>query len=326
MDIFIGNRCQGKTTLLIKLSAESGRVIVAPTMNIANGIRSQAKRMGVEIPEPISFNNFIKLIQAPSWRDQHPQRYLLDELSSALYSMGIDVATLDAGYVKELPVEPLDWAGREVALACAKEREMSEKKGEENYGIACYENALRAYRALMREGHDGFSISVTKGILNRLIDGKCLSPIEDTPDIWAESQGPKNDSHKHYQCSRMPSLFKDVAPDGTVTYSDVERVVAVDVDKPDISYHNGFTTRLVDKIFPITMPYFPPSKKFKVVRDECLVDPKNGDYDTVAYLYLLTPTGQKVELNHYFKEVDGKLITIEKAEFDERKNRRVDKK
>lgn len=325
MEIFVGDRCQGKTTLLIKMSAESGRVIVAPTNNMAAAIKSQAKCMGVEIPNPIAWSNFIDSIKNPSWRNHKEQRFLLDEVSSVLYSVGIDVATLDAGYVKELPVEPLDWAGREVALACDKKRKMSEKKGEEDYGIACYESALRAYRTLMRDDHDGFSLSVTKGILNRLIDGKCLSPIEDTPDIWVESVRSKDDTHKHYQCSRLPSLFKDVAPDDTVTYSDVERVVAVNVDKPDISYHNGFVTRLVDKIFPITMPYFPSSVKFKVVRDECLVDPKNGDYDTVAYLYLLTPTGQKVELNHYFKEVDGKLVAIDKAEFDERKERRVDK-
>ncbi len=224
--------------------------------------------------------------------------------------------------------EAIEWAKREVALTCEKEREMAEEKGEESDGIACYESALRAYQSLVGDSKDQFYISVTKGILNRLIDGKCLSPIEDTPDVWEDISGtyPKEDTHKHYQCKRMSALFKDVAPDGTVTYSDVSRTYAVDVEKPDKAYTNGFTTRLIDKIFPIAMPYFPTDKRFKVVRDTFLFDKKNGDYDTIGFLYFVTPTGKKIELNHYFKEVDGQLVTIDKAEFDDRKAKRVDKK
>ena len=37
------------------------------------------------------------------------------------------------------------------------------------------------------------SIQITKSILNRLIDGKCLTPIEDDPDIWTMAE--RNDSH-----------------------------------------------------------------------------------------------------------------------------------
>jgi len=213
-------------------------------------------------------------------------------------------------------------------LAIEAEKKMAEEKGDEDYGVACYKSALRAYQYLARDGHSGYSIQITKGILNRLIDGKCLTPIEDTPDIWADisEMFSKDKKNKHYQCKRMSSLFKDVAPDGTATFSDTNRVYAVNIDNSDAAFTNGFTTRLVDLIFPITMPYFPASRKFKVVRDEFLVDPKNGDFDTVAYLYIVTPAGHKVELNRCFKEVDGKMVPIEKAEFDERKARRVDKK
>lgn len=222
--------------------------------------------------------------------------------------------------------EENDWAAREIALACQKEREAAEDTDDWAYGVACYESALRAYRSLMRDGHTGFSIAVTKGILNRLIDGKCLTPIEDTPDIWEKVEFGKDDPREHYQCKRIFSLFKEVAPDGTVTYSDTSRVYAVDVDSPNSAYTNGFVTQLVDKIFPITIPYFPTEKRFKVVRDTFLFDSKNGDYDTVAFLYILTPDGEKVELNRYFKEENGKMITIDKVEFEERKAKRVDKK
>lgn len=225
--------------------------------------------------------------------------------------------------------EPNDWAAREIALACQSERDAAEGSDDWDYGVACYESALRAYRSLMQDGHSGFSIAVTKGILNRLIDDKCLTAIEDTPDIWndiSREMGDKN-GRKHYQCTRMSSLFKDVEPDGTVTYSDINRVQAVNVDEPGIAYQNGFVTRLINNIFPITMPYFPTTNKFKVVREEFLVDPKMGDYDTVAFLEIITPDGKHIEMNRYFKETKERgMVQIEKAEYEERKAKRVDKK
>lgn len=215
------------------------------------------------------------------------------------------------------------WAAKEVELACQKEKEASEDSDEWDYGVACYESALRAYECLCRDGHSGFSIQITKSILNRLVDGKCLTPIEDTPDIWNKVDNGKG--AKKYQCKRMSSLFKEVASDGTATYRDVNRVYCVNIDAPDVSYTNGLATRLVDKLFPITMPYLPTGKKFKVVREEFLVDEKNGDYDTLAFLWIETPDGKKVEVNRYFKESDSTegFTPIDKAEYEERKARKV---
>lgn len=222
--------------------------------------------------------------------------------------------------------EKNDWAAKEVELACQMERESAKGTDDWEYGVACYESALRAYRSLCRDGHSGYSIQVTKSILNRLIDGRCLTPIEDTPDIWEEVKFGEDDPKTHYQCKRMSSLFKKVASDGTVTYSDVNRVQAISADNPGVAYHNGFCTRLVDKIFPITMPYFPATKKFKVVREEFLVDSAMGDYDTVVYLKIIAPDGKEIELNRYFKETKDGMAQIDKAEYDERKAKRVDKK
>lgn len=218
------------------------------------------------------------------------------------------------------------WAAKEVELACQKEREDSEDKGEWDYGVACYESALRAYQCLCRDGHSGFSIQITKSILNRLVDGKCLTPIEDTPDIWSDVTGECNwkEGYQKYQCKRMSSLFKEVAPDGTVTYSDVERVCGVDINSPNVAFTNGFITRIVDKLFPITMPYLPSAKKFRVFREDFLVDPKNGDYDTMALLWIETPDGKKVEVNRYFKESGDEFVPIDKVEYEERKARKVE--
>ena len=75
------------------------------------------------------------------------------------------------------------WAEKEIEIACKKENPNREE-GEWDYGCACYESALKAFKSLLEDEHSGFSISITKNILNRLIDGKPLTPIEDTDDVW----------------------------------------------------------------------------------------------------------------------------------------------
>lgn len=50
-----------------------------------------------------------------------------------------------------------------------------------------------------------------------------------------------------------------------------------------------------------------------------LVDPKNGDYDTVGILYAVTPQGEKVEINRYFKETPVGFDEINEKEYLERK-------
>ena len=68
----------------------------------------------------------------------------------------------------------LDWAKNEIEIACKKERG-SAPNNEWDYGCACYESALKAFECLCEHGHSGMSIGITKNILNRLIDGKCLT-------------------------------------------------------------------------------------------------------------------------------------------------------
>lgn len=50
-----------------------------------------------------------------------------------------------------------------------------------------------------------------------------------------------------------------------------------------------------------------------------LVDEKNGDYDTVGYLKLITPDGKTIELNAFFKDGEKDMVRISKEEYEERK-------
>lgn len=225
----------------------------------------------------------------------------------------------------EIMKEPsplLEWARKEIELAIGSEKAAANDSEEWMYGVRCYESAMRAFQSLVSDEHSGMSIQFTKSILNRLIDGKCLTPIEDTEEVWNEITWIEGGG-KEYQCKRMSSLFKKVTVDGEVTYSDIDRVQCVNADKPTVAYHNAFATRLIDKIFPITMPYLPNAKPFKLFREEFLASSKDGeDYDTFAFLYILMPDGRKIELNRYFKEdTNGQIVPIEKEEYDWRKNK-----
>ena len=40
---------------------------------------------------------------------------------------------------------------------------------------------------------------------------------------------------------------------------------------------------------PIAMPYMPTAEPIKIYADDYLYDPKNGDFDTFAIWYYITP-------------------------------------
>lgn len=99
------------------------------------------------------------------------------------------------------------WAENEIEIVCQREKQNS-KDGDWVYDWACYESALKAFRSLLEDGHSGASVIFTKVILNRLIDGKPLSPIEDTPDIC--DNGVNIGGRTVYHCKRMVTDNKNI--------------------------------------------------------------------------------------------------------------------
>lgn len=215
----------------------------------------------------------------------------------------------------------LSWAEKEIDIACKREREASGVKNDDwDYGCACYESALKAYKSLVEDGHSGFSIGLTKQILNRLIDGKPLTPIEDTDDIWSDISDVSrlNGEAVNYQCKRMSSLFKYVYADGTVKYKDINRYYCIDINNTEVTYRSGLVQRIIDEMFPITMPYF-PGEPIKVYCEDFLTDRKNGDFDTVGIFYAIKPNGEKIEINRFFKNSEDGWDEIDEVEYNERK-------
>lgn len=211
----------------------------------------------------------------------------------------------------------LEWAKNEVAIASKRERG-DKPESEWDYGCACYNSAMKAFKSLLGDDHSGLSIGITKNILNRLIDRLPLTPIEDTEEVWGEPRIDSRDKSKRYQCKRMSSLFKRVAQDGSVTYSDIDRYYCTNEENPHVSWHNGFVAKIYNEMYPLTLPYMPNSRPDVIVCDELLTDRKNGDYDTLAILYIKKADGERVEVNRYFKESEVSFAEISPEEYKER--------
>lgn len=202
----------------------------------------------------------------------------------------------------------MDWAEHEVKLACEREFE---------YGIACYQSALKAYQSLIDDEHSGASIRFTKMILNRLIDGSPLTPIEDTDDVWSEVVWCSGD-FKTYQCKRMSSLFKYVYPDGRIKYSDVNRVRGRTVGE-EVLFSSKLCSDIVEEIYPLKLPYCGEYRYYIVNTEEVLFDSKNGDFDTVHIKNIECPDSTIKNIDRYFKEEDGGWAEISKDEYELRK-------
>lgn len=216
-----------------------------------------------------------------------------------------------------------EWAKKEVEIACKKENPNWDGKTFD-YGCDCYQSALKAYLSLCEDGHSGMSFELTKNILIRLMNGNPLTPITDedfaiTEDTiqnseeYLKERGLKSD----IQCPRKTSFFRKETLNGEVSYTDVDRVVYV--DENGHCWTNGRIRKIVDEMFPITMPYAPSNGKFKVYGEDFLLDENNGDFDHEAFLYVITPEGEKIELDEYYKEEDGEMVKITKEEYYEDK-------
>ena len=124
------------------------------------------------------------------------------------------------------------------------------------------------------------------------------------------------------QCPKKSSLFKEIYSDGKVIYNDIERVCCECIDNSS-SFYSNQVTRIIDEMFPITMPYYPTVKPYRVMTQDFLVDESMGDFDTRAVFYVVTPGNERIEINRYFKEDKNGWIEISKNEYQERYDNRI---
>ena len=222
---------------------------------------------------------------------------------------------------------PMDsWVEREIALAIEKERkyerEDAEKHGKKynpedwSYGVAIYESAMRAYKSLLKDGHSGMSWGITTQVLMRLMKHRPLTPLRGTDDEWKDCSH-HIDGEVMYQNIRCSAVFKHVDSAGNVTYSDNDRVVCVD-EGTGHAHNLGLASMEVNERFPITFPYSPSNKPYKVYDRAFATTGEPGCYDTVGVFKIECPNGTTVEVNKYYKEDGDRFVPIDKHEYQER--------
>lgn len=201
-----------------------------------------------------------------------------------------------------------NWAESEVKIACKKENPRWDEKTFD-YGCACYQSALKAFSAMSEDGHSGASWGITGKILNRLVNGLPLTPIEDKDFVqdpsmpqFSQEYLKENNLKSEIQCPRMSSLFKEEYLDGKIEYHDNKRAYCFNVDNPNITYTN-FLCNIIDELYPITMPYYPSPYKYKIAVEERLFDKSLGDYDLIRIPYIIEPNGNKKVVNRCYRAV-----------------------
>lgn len=204
-----------------------------------------------------------------------------------------------------------DWARQEVQLAKAELKR--NKNDETQYMIACYDSALRAYEKLLNDYHSGMSFAITCGILEKLIYEIPLMPIEDKEIMWDHIYDRENESV--FRHKRMSSLHKTVnKKTGIARFSDTNRVLCKNpIGASDAYFYNGFINKIIDGMFPIEFPYMPTKEKYIAYVTDFLMDPANGDFDTMNLISVKLPTGEVRPINLYYKEENGRwsLITLD---------------
>lgn len=219
------------------------------------------------------------------------------------------------------------WAEREIAAACKRENPNWDGKSFD-FGCSCYQSALKSYKSLMEDGHSGFSFSITRNILKKLLDNIPLSPITED-DFFIDNDIAESPEYlkdcglrSSIQCPRRSSLFRKEDLDGNVKYTDIDRRYCVDAENTSNIFSSS-ASNFIDKIYPITMPYTPSSIPFKVYVKTWLTDKTQGDFDVHEVIGYVDQQGKWHDYNEvvYFGDDKAKVITDDKEKEKLRKDR-----
>lgn len=196
-----------------------------------------------------------------------------------------------------------------------------------DYAVECYRSALRTYETMAADGHSGMSWSLTRQILNRLMEGKPLKELnsyQDRPEEWEEQNRWLVDDGAAFNNIRYPALSYRLNANGKELYHDTDRWVFEELDRPNIPWCNGFLSNYLDEKFPIQFPYCPFTIHVRI--EEILTNPAHGDYDAQRIIDFIDPkTGEIVKVDACFEEVDGKWKEIGKKKWYELRKKHAER-
>lgn len=182
----------------------------------------------------------------------------------------------------------------------------------------CYEFVC----ALRADNLDESYIALAKNIMIRLLETKPLTPVGDVDEEWIQIAPYK------YVNERLPGFFKKVDEMNTdnVTYHYNERVICHDIVTNQF-YGFGLANRVIDEMFPITVPYYPYGQyivKVSECRAHSLIreNDTKPDFNVVAIHSVIRPDYGPYDINRFFREPKdgekpnyGSWVEIDATEF-----------
>lgn len=160
------------------------------------------------------------------------------------------------------------------------------------------------------DGHGDITCTSPQEVMNAYLE----LDMKGTDDEWVKVAVAEDEDW--YQNRRCSSVFKHVYSDGTVKYTDNDYVVCFDDDN-GYAHSFGLLSDEVYSRWPITFPYMPSEKPFKVYdRTFDSVNAEQGCFDTVACLRIEEPDGTVHAVNKFWKEAGDHFEEITKEEYD----------
>lgn len=174
------------------------------------------------------------------------------------------------------------------------------------YDKECFNSALRALKSLTRDGYSAMSIQYTMNILTRMVDRLPLSEITEQDEWETPHKYSESDNFSISSCKRYTAVYKRIYDDGRVVYLDVNRACAFDVDFPDAPSWTGTATTLFDQLYPITLPYYPATNKYRMAVKE--YDEKE-DLVRILKEYNMEYSDEKliIYFDHFIDQANNKL-------------------
>ena len=194
----------------------------------------------------------------------------------------------------------------ELSIALRDLEKHKQKHKDDEYGISCYESAIKVIEAFEHEmeegGHSGFSASITKNLIISWLSDKPIYPIDD--DDFREIESYKDAKQYYYG-----GVFKTIYPDGRVEYNDVNRVIYHDTyNGKDTTWSSGIVDEIVDEyVGKITMPYRKEKihvygeDKYLGENGEDLTKDNPGETNSRFIKYILKEDGTKIIVNKEIK-------------------------
>ena len=184
------------------------------------------------------------------------------------------------------------------------------------------DDAVSMFKIVFSKPKSKQHLVLVKGLLNRLTRGLPLTPI--TMDDFDNTVASEIRGELKHTCARYEGLTATKNSDGTgFTYSDSKRVVFYDQSliKQDESSsiidilhsranYPSIALKLVDDLFPITLPYT-PGDKYEVFGSSYSFKLAEGEPDLVEIDFVKTPNGQLVKVDQYYRKTrDGKYVEV----------------